>query len=54
MYEKTNGKVNVAMGSVLRIWHNYRTWGLDDPDTAELPDMKKLREAQKHTDIFFI
>lgn len=51
MYEKTNGKVNVAMGSVLRIWHNYRTWGLDDPDTAELPDMEKLKKAEKHTDI---
>ena len=51
MYEKTDGKVNIAMGSVLRIWHNYRTWGLDDPDTAELPDMEKLREAAKHTDI---
>lgn len=51
MYAKTNGKVNIAMGSVLRIWHNYRTWGLDDPDTAELPDMEKLKEAEKHTDI---
>ena len=51
MYEKTNGKVNVAMGSVLRIWHNYRTWGLDDPDEAQLPDMTKLEEAAKHTDI---
>ena len=51
MYQKTDGKVNVAMGSVLRIWHNYRTWGLDDPSTAELPDMNKLIEASSHTDI---
>ncbi len=51
MYEKTDGKVNIAMGSVLRIWHNYRTWGLSDPDTAELPDMEKLTEAAKHTNI---
>ena len=51
MHEKTNGKVNVAMGSVLRIWHNYRTWGLDDPENAELPPMDRLREAAKHTDI---
>ena len=51
IYEKTDGKVNVAMGSVLRIWHNYRTWGLDDPENAELPPMDRLREAAKHTDI---
>ncbi len=51
MHEKTDGKVNVAMGSVLRIWHNYRTWGLDDPENAELPDMDKLEEAFRHTDI---
>ena len=51
MYAKTDGKVNIAMGSVLRIWHNYRTWGLSDPDTAELPDMEKLLEAAKHTNI---
>lgn len=51
MYEKTDGKVNIAMGSVLRIWHNYRTWGLDDPESAELPPMDRLREAARHTDI---
>lgn len=51
MHEKTDGKVNVAMGSVLRIWHNYRTWGLDNPDNAELPPTDKLKEAAEHTDI---
>ena len=51
MYEKTDGKVNIAMGSVLRIWHNYRSWGLDDPENAELPDIEKLSEAAEHTDI---
>ena len=51
MYEKTNGKVNVAMGSVLSIWHIYRNDGLDNPSTAELPPMEKLKEANEHTDI---
>ncbi len=51
MHEKTDGKVNIAMGSVLRIWHNYRTWGLDNPENAELPPIESLREASKHTDI---
>ncbi len=51
MYNTTDGKVNVAMGSVLKIWHNYRNRGMDDPSNAELPPMEKLTEAAKHTDI---
>lgn len=51
MYAKTDGRVNIAMGSVLSIWHNYRTIGMDDPASAELPPMEKLTEAAKHTDI---
>ena len=51
MYIKTDGKVNVAMGSVLSIWHTYRSEGMDDIANAKLPPMEKLREAEKHTDI---
>ena len=51
MYEKTNGVMNVAMGSVLSLWHDYRTIGKDNPDAASLPPMEKLKEAAKHTDI---
>lgn len=51
MYVKTNGKVNVAMGSVLSIWHRYREEGEAKPLKAELPPMEKLKEASKHTDI---
>ena len=51
MYAKTNGRVNIAMGSVLSIWHDYRTIGMDDPAAAELPPMDKLTEAALHTDI---
>lgn len=50
MYSLTNGKINVAMGSVLSIWHIYRNWGLDDPANAELPPIEELEEAKKHTD----
>ena len=50
MYAKTDGRVNIAMGSVLSIWHDYRTIGMSDP-AAELPPMDKLTEAAKHTDI---
>lgn len=51
MYEITEGAVNVAMGSVLSIWHEYRNDGIDDPSTAKLPPMEKLTEAALHTDI---
>lgn len=51
MYKKTNGKVNIAMGSVLSIWHEYRTQGINDPASAALPSMSELTEAAAHTDI---
>lgn len=51
MYEKTNGKVNIAMGSVLEIWHDYRQAALDNEDDAQLPPMDKLLEAAEHTKI---
>ncbi len=51
MYTLTGGKMNVAMGSVLSIWHDYRTAGIDDPKNADLPPMDRLTEAAKHTDI---
>lgn len=51
MYTATNGTVNVAMGSVLSLWHNYRTVGKDDPANASLPPLALLEQAAKHTDI---
>lgn len=44
-YGVTNGKVNIAMGSVLSIWHDYRE------DGEALPPKSKLIEANKHTNI---
>lgn len=51
MYTRTNGVVNVAMGSVLSLWHDYRTLGANDPSNAALPPMESLRAAAAHTDI---
>lgn len=48
-YEDTHGRVNVAMGSVLYLWHEAREAGLNDPEHAALPEMEKLKEAAKHT-----
>jgi thiamine biosynthesis lipoprotein len=50
-YELTSGKVNVAMGSVLSLWHEARADGLRDPRTAKLPDRDALNAAAEHTDI---
>ena len=49
-WELTEGRVNVAMGSVLALWHEARNDGIDDPLNAALPDEQKLREAAEHTD----
>ena len=49
-YELTGGKVNVAMGSVLALWHGARNAGLEDPQNAKLPDPAALEAAAKHTD----
>lgn len=51
MYHETDGHVNIAMGSVLSIWHDYREIGMSDPASAELPPMEKLTAASEHTDI---
>ena len=51
MHALTEGRTNIAMGSVLSIWHDYRTSGIDNPGEAALPPMDKLREAAAHTDI---
>ena len=47
-YEGTNGRVNIAMGSVLYLWHEARNDGLNDPANASLPDEAALKEAARH------
>lgn len=51
IYRLTDGTMNIAMGSVLSLWHEYRTIGKDNPIEASLPPMELLEEAKKHTDI---
>ena len=45
MYELTGGKVNVAIGAVTKIWHDYRKEGV------AIPPMESLIAASEHTDI---
>ena len=51
LYTITGGKTNVAMGSVLSIWHHYRDMYSDDSSAAKLPDISYLKAAAQHTDI---
>lgn len=50
-YISTEGKINIAMGSVLSVWHNYRQTALDNPQKASVPPMAQLEEAKNHCDI---
>lgn len=49
MEQLTSGKVDVTMGSVLALWHQARSEGVDDPERAALPDAGALEEAVRHT-----
>lgn len=50
-YTNTLGRMNIAFGAVLKIWHDYRTAGLEDEENAKLPPMEELKKADQHTDI---
>ena len=49
-YDLTGGNVNAAMGSVLKLWHEARRAGTEDPENARLPEREALLEAAKHAD----
>lgn len=53
MYELTSGKINIAMGSVLGIWHDYREAAEKDASEADntLPTQEELESAAQHCDI---
>ena len=51
MYQKTGGKLNIAYGSVLSVWHEYREAGILEPENAQLPPESLLKERAGHTDM---
>lgn len=51
IYAQTDGRVNIAMGSVLSLWHTYRQAGREEPHSATLPPTGELEAAAKHTDL---
>lgn len=50
-YDKANEKANIAMGSVLNLWHETREEGRDDPENAVVPTLEELTKASLHTDL---
>ena len=59
LHEVTDGTINIAMGSVLSIWHEVRavadeqkeSLGADAALNVPLPDPQLLAQAAEHTDI---
>lgn len=49
--EKTDGKINIGYGNVIKLWHNAREESLTDESKAWVPTKDQLEEAAKHTDI---
>ena len=49
-YAETDGTVNIALGSVLEIWHKYRENALENEIYA-VPSDEELKAASQHTDI---
>lgn len=51
VHAMSEGNVNIALGSVLSIWHDYRELGTEDPLKAKVPPMDDLKAAADHVDI---
>lgn len=48
---KKSKKLNIAMGSVLSIWHDYRSLALNDPTKALVPPDEILVSASRYTNL---
>ena len=50
-YELSNGAFDITMGSLLRVWHEYRTEGMalnEHKQLGRLPSEEELQEAASH------
>ena len=46
MYYDTGGALDITLGSVLSIWHDYRMLGIANPEQATIPPYPSLRAAR--------
>jgi thiamine biosynthesis lipoprotein len=51
MHTLTNGHANIALGSVISLWHEAREYAAKHPEDAYIPDASAISEALLHTDI---
>ncbi len=51
MYELTDGNINIAMGSLLGLWHQYREMSIDIPEKAAIPPEDELIKKSEHENI---
>ena len=51
MYDLTDGKINIAMGSLLGLWHDAREFSVNNPDEAKIPEESLLKKASEHKNI---
>lgn len=49
--KRTKGAVNMAIGPVTVLWHDAREAGLENPDSAAIPEAQALQAANRFTDI---
>lgn len=47
--EFSGHRTNAMFGAVLRIWHEVREEGIEDPESARLPELSELEAAAGHT-----
>ena len=51
IYSLTNGETNIAMGAVLKLWHDARENAEYDPEKANIPSPDMLENASEHCNI---
>jgi len=50
-YQMAQGKINIALGSVINLWHDARDIAETDPLKTYIPDIASLQKAFQHTGI---
>lgn len=49
--KEISSKVNIAFGSVIEIWHNYREKAESQGGVGEVPSINELKQANQHVDL---